>query len=66
MKRETVAAWMFPLVAVIAFIAAFMPVVKGRPMNVTFFAVGVIWLVIAAATAKRKRKKSGNDGDQVP
>lgn len=64
MKRETVAAWMFPLVAVIAFIAAFLPVVKGRPMNVTFFAVGVVWLVIAAA-AKRKRKKSGNEGDQV-
>lgn len=65
MKRETLVAWMFPLVAVLSFIAAFLPVLRGRPMNVTFLAVGVIWLVVAAAAAKRNRKKSGNQGDQV-
>lgn len=65
MKRETLVAWMFPLVAVLSFITAFLPVLEGRPMNVTFFAVGVIWLVVAAAAAKRNRKKSGKQGDQV-
>ena len=63
MKRKTLGTWMFLLVAAISLIAALIPVLKGRPMNVTFFAVGVVWLIIALAVATKTRKRSGNDGN---
>lgn len=65
MKRETRGIWMFLGVGVLSIIVGLMPVLRGRPMNVTFFAVGVVWLIIAAAVAKKNRKRSGNDVDRV-
>jgi len=65
MKRESLGTLMFIAVAVLSFIAAFTPLLGGRPMNVTFFAVGVVWLIIAAAVARKIRKQSGRNGDHV-
>ena len=63
MKRETVGRWLFLLVALLSLIAALIPVLRGRPINVTFFAVGVVWLIIALAVAAKTRKRSGSDSD---
>ncbi len=63
MKRETIGTWLFLLVALLSLIAALIPVLRGRPINVVFLAVGVFWLVIALAIAARTRKRSGSDSD---
>lgn len=65
MKRETLGAWVFLLTAVFCVIAALIPVFRGRPMNVTFVAIGGFWLIIGLAVAAKARKGSGTAGDHI-
>jgi hypothetical protein len=57
MRRASIGTWMLLLVAVLSFITALIPVLNGRPMNVTFFAVGMVWLILALAMAAKTRKR---------
>ena len=61
MKRETFPPWVLFLLAVVFVIVALVPVFRGRPMNVTFFALGFVWVILGLAIAKA-RKSSGTGG----
>jgi uncharacterized membrane protein len=58
MTRAKAAVWLFAAVSVLSFIAALIPVLKGEQVNATFLGTGVIWLVIAVASAKKARGSS--------
>ena len=62
MKRETVGIWIFLTVALISLIAALLPVFRGRPMNLTFVAIGAFWLIMAMVVVARARKRSTSAG----
>ena len=47
------AVWGFGVAAVLAIVAALLPVLKGERLNVSFLGVGVVFLVLAVAAAKR-------------
>lgn len=46
---------LFVVVSLLSFIAALIPVLKGEQMNVVFLGTGVVFLVIAIASAKKAR-----------
>jgi|APIni6443716594_1056825.scaffolds.fasta_scaffold558362_2 hypothetical protein len=58
MTRAKVAVRVFAAVSVLSFIAALIPVVKGEQANAVLLGNGVIWLVIAVASAKKARGAS--------
>ena len=43
---------MFVMAAVLAGLAAFLPMMRGRPINVAFLGVGVVFLVLGLARIK--------------
>lgn len=55
MTRARVAIWLFTAACVLSFVAALIPVLKGERPSGVFLGSGVVWLVIAIATAKRSR-----------
>ena len=55
MTRARVVIWFFTAVWILSLVAAFLPVLKGERPSVVFLGSGVVWLVIAIATAKRNR-----------
>jgi len=65
MKREKFATWFFLLVALICMIAALVPIYRGRPMNVTSFAAGAFWVIVALAIAAKQRKRASSGNDPV-
>jgi hypothetical protein len=52
MTRAKVAIWLFAVVSGLSFIAALVPLLKGGRANAAFLGIGVVWLVIAVASAK--------------
>ena len=54
MAQPKVAVWGFALAGALNLIAALIPLVRGRNMNVVFFAAGVVFLILAVAMAKKK------------
>lgn len=54
MAQPKVAVWGFALAGVLNLIAALIPLLRGRSMNVVFFAAGVVFLILAAALAKKR------------
>lgn len=55
MNRAKVAMWLFAGVSAISFVAALIPVVKGDAPNGVLLFAGIVWLVLAIATAKKAR-----------
>ena len=63
MTRAKVVAGLFAVVAILTFIAALIPVLKGERLNFTYLGAGIVFLVVAGANAaaeRRKMKKTNN------
>jgi hypothetical protein len=58
MTRAKVAVWLFAAVSILSFITALILVLKGKQANAVLLGNGVIWLVIAVASAKKARRAS--------
>ena len=58
MTRTRAALWLFAVTSILSFISALTPVLKGEDIKVGFLGVGVIFLAVALATAKRARTAS--------
>ena len=56
MTRAKVVASVFAVVAILTFIAAVLPALKGERPNFTYLGAGVVFLVVAGANAARARK----------
>ncbi|HXG59714.1 MAG TPA: hypothetical protein VNL91_11890 [Thermoanaerobaculia bacterium] len=61
-KDKKIAPAGFLLAAVLFFAAAFIPLARGGDLNAAFLALGVVFLVLAAAV----RKKLGEGGPGGP
>lgn len=59
MTKSKLGVLVFGLATFFWFLAGLLPLVKGENPNVTFLAVGLLWLVLTAAAAKKNR--SGDD-----
>ena len=59
MKNQTRGGWLFLLVAVISAVAALVPMLRGRSLNVALLGVAVFWLIIAVIVMSRSRESSG-------
>ena len=59
MKNQTRGGWLFLLVAVISAVAALVPMLRGRSLNVALLGVAVFWLIIAIIVMSRSRESSG-------
>ena len=57
-KQQSRGGWLFVLVAAITAIAALVPLLRERPVNVTLLAVAGFWLVVALIVAGRARAGS--------
>lgn len=55
MIRAKVVAWLFAVVSVLSFVAALIPVLKGKPVNAVFLGSGGVFLIIAVASAIKVR-----------
>ena len=53
MKKGNVASWGFFVAGVLFMVAVLVPLLRGRPMNVTFLGVAVVCLVLGVATARK-------------
>ena len=53
MAQPKVAVWGFVTAGVLSVVAAVIPVLGNRGINVTFLALSVVWFVLAAAVAKK-------------
>jgi hypothetical protein len=62
MTRAKLAVALFAVVSTISFVAALIPVLKGDRMNVVFLGSGVVFLIVAIASAKKSRRV----GDSPP
>ena len=58
MTRAKAAVGFFIVVSLLSITAALIPVLKGGQMNVTFLGSGVVFLVVAIASAKKARTAS--------
>ncbi len=52
---------MFIVVAVVSAVAALAPLLRGRPVNVTFLVVAGFWLIVAIVVVNRSSASSGAD-----
>ncbi|MEX2110597.1 MAG: hypothetical protein WD802_08340 [Gemmatimonadaceae bacterium] len=59
MTQNKAAVWVFAAATLLAFVAGLLPLLKDEGLNVTFLAVGAVFLVLTAAAAKKDRT-SGN------
>lgn len=66
MKRYSAAVWLFLAVAVMLAAVGFMPILRGRPMNVTFIALAVFWMIVAIASAGKARKDAASGTGDNP
>jgi len=62
MTRAKVAVYLFAAVSALSFLVALLLVLKGRQAGAALIGNGVIWLVIAIASAK----KAGRDSKGPP
>ena len=53
--KKSAATWGFLAVAIVSMAAAFIPLLKGATMNVTFLGAAVVFFAVAAATARKGR-----------
>ena len=63
MKRNNVASWLFILVWVVSMVAALVPLLGGRPINVIFLGVAAVFLVLGVAT-RRNRESDHPSSDE--
>ena len=57
MTRPRTVVGFFAIVSMLSFVVALIPVLKDGPLNLTFLGSGVVFLVVAIATAKKNRKE---------
>ncbi|HET7711493.1 MAG TPA: hypothetical protein VFL80_06150 [Thermoanaerobaculia bacterium] len=57
MRQDKVAIWAFFLAAFLGAVAAFLPLLKGGRMNVTFLAVAVVFFILGLAIARKSGEK---------
>ena len=55
------ARWAFPLTGVAFFIAGLAPMMRGRDLNVAFFTLGILFLLLGAKAARRTRTGDAED-----
>ncbi len=60
-KPATRGGWLFIVVAVVSAVAALAPLLRGRPVNVTFLVVAGFWLIVAIVVVNRSSASSGAD-----
>lgn len=58
MAQPKVAVWGFITAGALSVVAAVIPMLRGGRLNVTFFALSIVWFVLAAAVAKKGRTDS--------
>ena len=63
MKQRARGGWLFGLVALISVVAALVPLLRGRAVNVTLLAVAAFWLIVAVVVASRSRASSHANRD---
>lgn len=66
MKHYGIAVWLFLFVAVVSAIAGLIPLLRGRPMNATFVALGGFWLIVTIAANAKARTRSSSAGERIP
>ncbi len=67
MRQGYLATWCFLAVAILSMVAALVPLFEGGAINLTFLGGGVVFLGVAAATARKARQRgrttpTGNTG----
>ena len=62
MRQDKVATWAFFVAAFFGAVAAFIPLLKGGRLNVTFLAVAVVFFILGLAIARKSRAQ----GPQTP
>lgn len=55
MTHNRAGVWLFGVATLLAFVAGLLPFLKGGRLNVAFLSVGVVFLVLTAAAAKKDR-----------
>jgi uncharacterized membrane protein HdeD (DUF308 family) len=62
MKRNIVRRWAFVIAGILFLIAALVPFAERRTFNAAFFVLGIAFLVVGAAIARRNRGSSPPSG----
>lgn len=57
MRQRKIATWLFVAVTILLLAGALLPLLKGESMNVTFLGASVVFLIIAAASARKAREQ---------
>jgi len=65
MKKPAI-VWLLLAVAFVSAGAALIPLLRDRPMNVTFLALAAFWFIIAMAVAAKGRSSAAGEGDRTP
>lgn len=60
MSRGRRSVWLFATVGAISFIAALVPVFKGGAPSAVFLGSGIVFLIVAIASGKKARARSGD------
>jgi|GEM_PF-3367449 len=55
MFKNFVGKWRFLIVGILFLIAAIMPFEEGQPVKVSFFVIGIAFLVIGTVIARKRR-----------
>ena len=58
MGQNIVRRWGFIIGGILFLIAALVPLASGRTLNVTFFVIGIAFLIIGAGIARKSRDAS--------
>jgi hypothetical protein len=62
-KKRKAAVWLFAATSIVSFIAALIPVLKGKGPNGASLGVGAVFLVLAIASARGAR--TGGRGPSI-
>ena len=58
-EKKVVPVFLFFLPGVLFMLTSLIPLIKGRPLNVVFFALSITWFLLGLAMVKNARKKIG-------
>lgn len=65
MKRVNIVGWLFLLASILTSAAGLIPLLRGRPMNLTFIVLGGVWLIMAIVSAAKERKHVNDAGERA-
>ena len=52
-QKQKLFAAGFAVVGVVSLVAAVLPAIKGRSLNVTFLGIGVFWLIVSVVVGRK-------------